>query len=372
MSDYFLLKNRINPIPFADSARELFVDLLERGIIHLDSAKQTYFLDPIVNTSATTSSLDFENVAIKQKKSKVNSRSEINIHSEVIRGVDLPIPLIASNMSTVTSPEFCILLEKLGSMGVLHRAETDDTLVDWTQQIAKENKWVAVSVGIGESQFDLAKKLINSGANIIFIDVAHGYCDAVIALGKTIKQFASHVHVVVGNTINPGLIIESSDFASAVKVGIAQGGACLTKNTAGVTDKQFSAVQKCLVASKKYGMPLISDGGTREPADFVKAIAAGASCVMAGKIFAACPESAAILTKEGKLYAGMSSRFVQEKWHGFVKNGAPEGKTVYLPLGESAENLLNRYSGSLRSGISYAGCTNIQEFKGAVEFNVFA
>jgi len=81
---------------------------------------------------------------------------------------------------------------------------------------------------------------------------------------------------------------ESNEWVDAIKVGIAQGFACETKNTAGCTEKQFSAVLKFKELSKKLGMPIISDGGIREPADFTKAIAAGASTVMAGKIFAEC------------------------------------------------------------------------------------
>lgn len=344
-------------------------ELVKRGVIYFNHDTCEYFINPSVKMSTAPISLGFEDIAILQKKAIVRSRTDVNITSEIMRNIVLNIPLIAANMSTVTNVEFCILLEKLGGMGVLHRASSNDLLEQWTSQIAQYNKLVAVSIGIGASQLDLAKKLIRANANIIFIDVAHGYCDPVIDLGRKIKKFAPDVHIVVGNTIHPGLFAESADFASAVKVGIAQGFACETKNTAGVTEKQFSAIQKCIMASKIYGLPMISDGGIREPADFVKAIAAGASSVMAGKIFASCPESAAQLSENGeKIYAGMASRFVQEQWHGHVKNDTPEGGIRYLPLGESAENLLKRYAGSLRSGISYAGCSNIQNFQDNVDF----
>jgi len=344
----------------------LTIELIKKGIIIFDDATQQYQISPQVNMPI---SLGFENVALSQQKSIVQSRSEVDISSEVIRGVTLDIPMIAANMSTVTNVDFCIHLEKLGAMGVLHRAASNDILIKWTQKIADHNQWVAVSVGVGDSQVSLAKNLIEGGANIIFIDIAHGYCDAVIETGRKIKAFAPDCQIVVGNTIHPGLLAESSDFASAVKVGIATGASCETKNTAGVTEKQFSAIQKCISASRKYGLPIISDGGIREPADMVKAIAAGASSVMAGKIFAACPESAAPLNENGeKVYCGMASRDVQEKWHGFVKNGAPEGRTRYLPVGESVERLLARYSGSLRSGISYSGASDIHEFVNNAKF----
>ncbi|KKN16288.1 hypothetical protein LCGC14_0977440 [marine sediment metagenome] len=366
------------PVPNNASHRNLHAqleriafDLVRRGVILFDDRKGEYVIESSTKLGTMPFSLGFEDVALRQQKAKVISRSEIDISSEVIRGITLDIPLIASNMSTVTNVEFCILLEELGALGVLHRAASDEVLQQWTCEISKKNKWVAVSVGIGASQLDLAKKLIRKNANIIFIDVAHGYCNPVIELGRKIKQFAPDVHIVVGNTTHPGLFAESAEFASAIKVGIAQGFACETKNTAGVTEKQFSALQRCALASKTYELPMISDGGVREPADLVKAIATGASCAMAGKIFAACPESAALLNEKGdKIYAGMASRFVQEQWHGIVKNGAPEGGTRYLPIGESAADLLKRYAGSLRSGISYTGSVNIPELRDNADFVV--
>ena len=345
-------------------------DLVQRGVILFDHSRGQYFINPSVKATTMPISLGFEDIAIRQKKAIVTSRSHIQVSCEIIRGITLDIPFIASNMSTVTNEEFCILLEKLGSLGVLHRAAPDDQLCEWTKNISKINNNVAVSVGTGVSQFKLAQTLIRNGANIIFIDVAHGYCDPVIDIGCKIKKFASDVKIVLGNTTHPGLFQEAAEIADAIKVGIAQGFACETKNTAGVTEKQFSAIQRCSLASQTYGVPIISDGGVREPADLVKAIAAGASCVMSGKVFAACPESAAPMDVDSgrKIYAGMASRYVQNKWHGHVKNDAPEGGVRMLPLGESAESLLKRYAGALKSGISYAGAKDIESLKNNVEF----
>lgn len=148
--------------------------------------------------------------------------------------------------------------------------------------------------------------------------------------------------------------------------------ACETKDTAGCTEKQFSAVYK-FKNFLHLGIPIISDGGTRKPADFTKAIAAGAASVMCGSIFASCPESAAEIIihdeKEKKIYAGMASRYVQNKWKGGLKSGTcPEGTIRYLDIGESVEKLIERYIGALKSGITYAGCRNIKELHEFAEF----
>jgi len=349
----------------------LALDLVKKDIILFNGQK--YFLNPQLQIKSMPVSLGFEDVAIQQKKNICNSRLDVDISSEIIRGVKLEVPLIASNMSTVCDAEFCIDLYINGCLGVMHRAVEDDFIYAEVKKIASECEWVAASIGVGFQQFDFAAKLIMSGANIIFIDIAHGYSDAVIKLAKSIKKTFSHVKLVLGNTTNVNMLYEIYDFADAIKVGIAQGFACETKNTAGCTEKQFSSILKFKEISKQFGIPVIGDGGIRECADVVKAIGAGAGSIMAGKIFAACPESAAELLeidgKKKKVYAGMASRYVQNRWKGKLKDGTcPEGGVRYLDLGESLGKLVERYSGALKSGITYAGGKDIRTFQDNVEF----
>lgn len=322
-------------------------------------------------TSTIEASYGFDSVAIKQKKNKVTSRLAVDCKSEIMRGVHVLVPLVASNMSTVINSAFLNKLLLNGAFGFLHRAYTDEAYVAEVKKV--RGTLIPVSIGVGEDQYALAIKLIDAGANVILIDIAHGYCDPVINLGRRIKEDFPHVKVVVGNTTNPDMMREVADFADAVKIGIGQGFACETKNTAGCTEKQFSCVLKFKHLSKELGLPVISDGGTREPADFVKAIAAGANSVMAGSIFARCPESAAPLVDNNgaqkKLYAGMASRYVQDIWKGGVKEGTcTEGGVRLLDPGVNLEALLEKYTGALRSGITYAGAASLTEFQNVVEF----
>lgn len=322
-------------------------------------------------TDLTEVSYGFDSIAIKQRKNIVTSRLAVDCESEIIRGVRVKIPLIASNMSTVIDSSFLNKLLTSGAFGFLHRAHTLEAYVAEVKKI--QGPLVPVSVGVGVGQYVLSSRLIEAGANVVLIDIAHGYCDSVIDLGRRLKKDFPHIKVVVGNTTNVDMMYEVSNFADAVKIGIGQGFACETKNTAGCTEKQFSCVLKFKHVSKELGLPVISDGGTREPADFVKAIAAGANSVMAGSIFARCPESAAPLVENNgiqkKLYAGMASRYVQETWKGGVKEGTcTEGGIRLLDLGSSLESLLEKYVGALRSGITYAGADNLKEFQRVVEF----
>lgn len=347
------------------------MELVKRGIIGFDKNNRLYFLKQ--NESLFDVSLGFESIGIKQKKNKCKSRLDVNTESEIIRGVTVNIPLIASNMSTVIDSDFYLKLVRAGAFGFLHRALIEDDYVMETLKIAKEYNWVPVSIGIGQDQYELADRLIHYGANIILIDIAHGYSDEVIELGKKLKKNFPHIKLVLGNTTNTEMIYEVSDFADALKIGIAQGFACETKNTAGCTEKQFSCVLKFKELSKKLGLPIISDGGTREPADFVKAVGAGANSVMAGSIFASCEESAAELidTDDGpkKVYAGMASEYVQNQWKGGLKPGTcAEGGIRLLNPGPPVKKLLETYNGALKSGITYGGGTDIKSFQKEVEF----
>lgn len=322
-------------------------------------------------------SLGFDDVAIIQKKNCVTSRLDVDISSEIVKGVKVKIPLIASNMSSVINAEFLIKILELGAFGFLHRALPEEVYLKEVDKVVKSgSKWVPVSVGVGEKEWPLINQLHNHGANIFLIDVAHGYADTVIQLGKRIKHTFPDAKVVLGNTNNLGLLEEASDFADGIKVGIGGGLGCSTATTAGCTEKQFSAVYKFKDRAYDLGMPIISDGGTKIPSDFVKAIGAGASSVMAGSIFARCPESAAETVRTAddppylkKVYYGMASKMAQDAWKGGLKpRTCAEGKTVYLDLGEPVEALLERYEGALRSGITYGGGFDIESFQNVVEF----
>jgi len=322
-------------------------------------------------------SYGFEDVAITQQKNICASRLDAKIKSEIIKGVIVDVPLICANMSTCIDSDFYIKLVNLGAFGVLHRAGTKEYIVNEIAKVASKCQWVASSLGIEPNQIDVAKEMLNAGCNVFVIDVAHGYSDIVLNLAKQVKGLSKDIKVVIGNTTNVNLLHESYKFVDAIKCGIANGFACETKNTAGCTERQFSTVLKFKKLSKEYGVPIISDGSIREPADFVKSIAAGANSIMAGKIFAACPESAAetevINGTAKKIYAGMASRYVQDRWKGSLKAGTcPEGGVRYLDIGESVEKLVERYSGALRSGITYGGGNDIETFQKNVKFVRFA
>jgi IMP dehydrogenase/GMP reductase len=349
-----------------DNIEKVFFKLVKAGIVNFNNKTKEYYLDPNIEIYTMEQSLNFKDVSFKQNENVCKTRADVDISSEIIKGIIRPLPFIASNMSTVTNADFCISLYNLGALGILHRAMPETEILKQINKISKQCEWVAGSIGLND--YNLVKKMIKSGCNIVCIDIAHGYNQDLIDLGKKIKLNFPDIKLILGNTINEDLLYKTYMFADAIKVGIAQGSVCETKNTAGCTSGQFSAVLRFKELSKKFEIPIISDGSIKEPSDCVKAIGAGASGVMMGRVFAMCPESNAPIENNKKIYAGMASRYVQENWRGKVSNGCPEGRKEYIDIGEPVNKLLLRYSGALKSGITYAGANDIKTFQNKIEF----
>jgi IMP dehydrogenase/GMP reductase len=348
--------------------KELLQEGLTKGFIRQREEKD-YFFDPRLDIPET---LEFGDVRIDPAESKCSSRLKPNLRSEFVRGMYLDIPLIASNMLTVVNAEFCNKLYELGALGVMHRAWLDEE--QYIKEIQKmcgvrdvyfkepEHDIIAASIGVGN-------KLYRAEVNLLFIDVANGFSNVAKETAIEVKKCCPFIKIVVGNTTNIKALQYFDGVADAIKIGIGSGANCETKNVAGATKSQFSAVLELKEEAKRLGMPIISDGGTREPGDFAKSMGAGASAVMAGSIFARCPESNAPFKDGKKLQAGMASRWVQERWKGGLKPGTcPEGKVTMLDVGESVDKLVERYAGALRSAITYTGATDIQSFQEKVKF----
>jgi hypothetical protein len=139
-------------------------ELFNSGVIVFDFNTKKYKVSSKYVDRLLPVSLGFDDVAIAQNKNILESRLDVDVSSEVIKGIKLAVPLIASNMLSVCNSDFCILLRKHGALGVLHRAAPDDFLIQSTKSIAQHCDIVAVSVGIGSNQVDLSKKLIKAGA----------------------------------------------------------------------------------------------------------------------------------------------------------------------------------------------------------------
>jgi IMP dehydrogenase len=238
---------------------------------------------------------------------------------------------------------------------------------------------VAAAVGITANVFERIEALVNASVDAIVIDTAHGHSKAVIDTLKKVKKAYPDLQVVVGNvaTAEAGKALVKAG-ADGVKVGIGPGSICTTRIIAGVGVPQLYAVYEVAKALKGTGVPVIADGGIRFTGDIVKALAAGASTIMAGSLFAGVEESPGdTIIYEGrkfKSYRGMGSieamqmgskdRYFQDA-EDDIKKLVPEGISGRVPFKGTLAEVIYQMIGGLRAGMGYCGAKNMEALQKA-------
>ena len=239
---------------------------------------------------------------------------------------------------------------------------------------------VAAAIGVSKNTLRRANALIEAGVDALVIDTAHGHSKGVINTIKMLRyNFGNDIQIVAGNiaTAEAALDLINAD-VDAVKVGIGPGSICTTRIIAGVGVPQISAIYNVAQALKGLDIPIIADGGIRYSGDIVKALAAGASTVMAGSLFAGVEEAPGeTILYQGrkfKIYRGMGSieamkegskdRYSQEIENDISKL-VPEGIVSRVPYKGTLEEVFYQLIGGLKAGMGYVGAKNIKELKKA-------
>lgn len=240
---------------------------------------------------------------------------------------------------------------------------------------------VGASIGTGQDAMERAKALIESRVDFIVVDTAHGHSKNVLDTIRKLKQRWPEIEIIGGNVATAEAtkaLIEAG--VDAVKVGIGPGSICTTRVVAGIGVPQLTAIKDCAKSASEYNIPIIADGGIRYSGDIVKAIAAGASCVMLGSIFAGTEEAPgeAILYegRKYKSYRGMGSigAMVRGSSDRYFQSGAseeklvPEGVEGMIPFKGSVEDIAYQLCGGLRSGMGYCGAKTITELQKKAKF----
>ncbi|MGQ0827074.1 MAG: IMP dehydrogenase [Bacteroidota bacterium] len=238
---------------------------------------------------------------------------------------------------------------------------------------------VAAAVGVTTDILERVEALVNANVDAVVIDTAHGHSKGVIEALKKVKKAYSNLQVVVGNIATPEAALELVKAgADAIKVGIGPGSICTTRVIAGVGVPQLTAVLEVAKALKSKNVPLIADGGIRFTGDIVKALAAGASSVMMGSMFAGVEEAPGeTIIFEGrkfKSYRGMGSieamqkgskdRYFQDA-EDDIKKLVPEGISGRVPVKGSLSEVIFQFVGGLRAGMGYCGAKNIEALQKA-------
>ena len=249
--------------------------------------------------------------------------------------------------------------------------------------VKDKNGQLLVGAAIGSKPNDLQRaiELDKAGVDILFIDTAHGHSSAVLESFKKIRKKIK-LPIVVGNIATPEAAKDLIKLgADAIKVGIGPGSICTTRIVAGVGVPQFTAIQDIATITNKNKIPMISDGGIRYSGDIVKALAAGANCIMAGSLFAGTDESPGeVFLFQGRSYKsyrglgslgamarGSADRYFQDEINEAIKL-VPEGIEGRIPYKGQVSNVLFQLTGGLRSGMGYTGSKNLTILKKNAKF----
>ncbi|MGE8244279.1 MAG: IMP dehydrogenase [Sphingobacterium sp.] len=238
---------------------------------------------------------------------------------------------------------------------------------------------VGAAVGVTPDTLDRVEALVKAGVDVVTIDTAHGHSKGVIDKLKLVKSKFPELQVIVGNIATGAAATALAEAgADAVKVGIGPGSICTTRIIAGVGVPQLYAVYEVAKALKGTGVPLIADGGIKQTGDIAKAIAAGASTIMAGSLFAGVEEAPGeTIMYEGrkfKSYRGMGSIEAMEKGskdryfqdvEDDIKKLVPEGIVGRVPYKGTLAEVVYQYIGGLRASMGYCGAATIEKLQEA-------
>ena len=333
--------------------------------------------------------ITFDDVLLVPKKTNIESRTQVDLTSRLTPKIKLSIPVVSANMDTVTESTMAIAVAEAGGIGIIHRFLTIDAEAEKVARVKKKGLIVGAAIGVREDYLARTEALLNAGADVIVIDIAHGHSLYLIKVLKDIKKKFPKAEIIAGN-IATGEAAEEliKNGADAVKVGIGPGSICITRLVAGAGVPQVTAIDDVVKVARKYKTPVIADGGIRTSGDIVKALATGASTVMIGSIFAGAEESPTVMmTKEGKkfkLTRGMASLAAYLDNHEKNGNGngekngngvekdlatyAAEGVEAMIPYRGHAQHIIAKLAGGMRSGFSYCGAVNIEELWKNAEF----
>jgi IMP dehydrogenase len=241
---------------------------------------------------------------------------------------------------------------------------------------------VAAAIGVGADGEARARALIAAEVDVLVIDTAHGHSAGVLAAVTRVKQMTNSVQVMAGNVATPeGAQALISAGVDAVKIGIGPGSICTTRVVAGVGVPQFTAVLETAAACREAGIPAIADGGVRTSGDIVKAIGAGADCVMIGSLFAGTDEAPGeVFLYQGrsyKSYRGMGSigamargsadRYFQQEIKDSLKL-VPEGIEGRVGYKGPVAAVVHQLVGGLRAGMGYTGSGSVDELQARTRF----
>ncbi len=326
-------------------------------------------------------SLTFDDVLLLPQYSDVLP-SETDVSLKLTNKINLGVPFLSSAMDTVTESTMAIAIAKAGGIGIVHRNLNIKQQTKEIIKVKKKQLFVGAAVGTNKEDIDRAKSLIANGCDLIVIDTAHGHSKKVLKTLSKLKKIDSSIPFCVGN-IATGEAAKKlyNSGADIIKIGIGPGSICTTRMVAGIGVPQISAILDVKNALKNKKIKIISDGGIKFSGDIAKALAAGADAIMMGSIFAGTDESPGKKFKfKGKFYkqyrgmgsigamsSGSANRYFQKNFKDKSKF-VPEGVEGRVEYKGSVSKIIYQLKGGLRSSMGYIGARNLGQITKNAKF----
>jgi IMP dehydrogenase len=343
--------------------------------------------------------LTFDDVLLRPGYSGFD-RKDITLTTNLTKNIQIKTPIVAAPMDTVAESGLAIALARLGGVAFIHRNLTIEDQVSEVEKVKAENLLVGAAVGSSSGYEKRVDALVNSGVDALIVDSAHGYSKKVLQAVRYIKENFK-VEVIAGNVATAEgaeALIEAG--ADGLRVGMGPGAICSTRIISGMGVPQLTALFETCHVARQHDVPVIADGGITRSGDIVKALAAGASTVMLGRLLAATEEAPGKVTKlkpeqvpsrfqsilDGsaeyifKEYRGMGSIAAmkqglkissEDEFHGKDYQGdtlVAEGVEGLVPCSGTIKQVLDQLVGGIFSGMYYVGARTINELCETAKF----
>jgi IMP dehydrogenase len=320
--------------------------------------------------------LSFDDVLLRPQYSDKGSRSSVDL-STTISTLKLRVPIISANMPSVTGLDMCVIMSDFGGLGIV------DRMIDLERQIktiqdfkkARPQGLVGGSIGVSENWKDCASQLIDSGASLICVDVAHGDQARVYDVMLSFLEDFANFPLMVGNFADQPLPFPKKHISKnlSFKIGVGGGSVCTTRiqTGCGVPTLQ-SIIDTTTISTHDKINAIIADGGIKNSGDIVKSLAAGADAVMIGSLLAGTKEAPGDILKDDKtgnkykIYRGNAS--FGSKNASSMKAEFIEGAETLVKYKGSADKILQQLEDGIRSGMTYCGSSTIKELQTKANF----
>lgn len=339
--------------------------------------------------------LTYDDILLVPQYSDIESRSHIDLRTKLSRNYGLLTPYVASCMDTVCDSRMAIKMMDLGGVGCIHRfmcttfqcnevtkvkrfMEDNHMLEKW----GIDREWhtnilqipIMAAIGVSGEDIERATKLVECGANVLLIDVAHGHHKNVkLMLEKLFNILPRHVDIIAGNISTLESAVDLCEWgADGLRVGIGGGSLCTTRVQTGHGIPNITSIINCVNAERDgKDIPVMADGGIRNSGDIAKALAVGAECVMLGSLLAGTKESPGNIVErlDGSLYKryrGSASLETKSTHNQSTKH--IEGESTTIPFKGSVSYIVEKLNDGLKSALSYSGCRTIKEFNKSAEW----